>query len=71
VALLGWMAATLGWAVLTGALPGPVLAWWPQLAGLAPLSAGLVLFIAGALGIVLVVYLAAALVSGRSMAQRM
>jgi multidrug efflux pump subunit AcrB len=71
VALLGWMAATLGWAVLTGALPGPVLAWWPQLAGLAPLSAGLALFVAGALGIVLVVYLAAALVSGRSMAQRM
>jgi len=68
--LLGWMATTLGWAVLTGALPEMVLAQVPQLAGMVPLRAGLVLFAGGALAIVAAVYLGAVLVGSRSKASR-
>jgi multidrug efflux pump subunit AcrB len=67
--VLGWMGATLGWAVLTGALPGQMLELAPKLAGLAPMRAGLLLFIAGALVIVLGVYLLAALVNARNTAR--
>ncbi|MCF6233172.1 MAG: efflux RND transporter permease subunit [Rhodobacteraceae bacterium] len=60
-ALLGWMGATLGWVSLTGALPELVLAQVPQLAGMGPMQAGMVLFAGGALALVAGVYLVAAL----------
>jgi len=68
--LLGWMGATMGSAVLTGALPGQVLSLVPQLADLGAMRAGLVLFVGGALGIVLVTYLVAVLVGGRLFARQ-
>ncbi len=69
--LLGWMGVTLGWAVVTGALPDQVLSHAPQLTGIDPLRAGLMMFVVGALGIVLVVYLLAALASsGRGQSQQ-
>jgi multidrug efflux pump subunit AcrB len=70
VVLLGWMAATLGAAVVTGALPEQVLAFAPQLAGMAAMRAGLVAFTAGAFAIVLVVYLLAALFGRRRVARQ-
>jgi len=70
VMLLGWMGATLGWAVFSGALPDQLVLLAPKLGGLNPLRAGLVAFAAGALGIVLVVYLLAALVGARATARR-
>ena len=70
VLLLGWMGATLGWAVVTGGLPERVLSLVPQLADMGAMRAGLVLFVSGALGIVLVVYLLAVMVGGRLAARR-
>ena len=70
VLLLGWMGVTLGWAVVTGGLPERVLSLVPQLADMGAMRAGLVLFVAGALGIVLVVYLVAVMVGARVSAGR-
>ncbi len=60
--VLGWMGMTLGWVVVSGALPDPVLARMPQLAGAEPLQSALALFIAGALALVAGIYLIAGLV---------
>ncbi len=68
--LLGWLAATLGSAVVSGALPEQVMGLVPQLDGMGAMRAGLVLFVGGALGIVLVVYVLAVLVGGRVAARR-
>ncbi len=62
--LAGWMAATMGMVLVTGALPARIVAALPQLAGQPPLLAGLALFIVGAMVLVLAVYLLAALVYG-------
>jgi len=61
VLVLGWMAATLGWAVMWGTLPTPILEALPMLAGLDPMRAGLMLFVAGAPAIVFLIYLLSAL----------
>ncbi|MBE1285744.1 MAG: AcrB/AcrD/AcrF family protein [Rhodobacteraceae bacterium] len=59
---LAWLAATLGFAVLHGTLPDPLLSFVPQLEGMTPMRAAFVAFIPGVLMIVLGVYLVAALV---------
>jgi len=66
VLVLGWLAATMGWVLVQGALPAPLLAALPALAGLEPLRAALGLFIAGAVAIVATVYLTSALVYARA-----
>lgn len=58
--LIGWLAATLGVTVLTGALAQPLTAA-PMLAAMSPMTAALLAFIAGAALIVLLVYGIAAL----------
>ncbi|MFT7594325.1 MAG: putative RND superfamily exporter protein, partial [Paracoccaceae bacterium] len=63
--LLGWLGVTMGWAAVTGGLPGVALERLPMLADMVPLRAGLALFVPGAVAIVLVVYLLAALIFGR------
>jgi hypothetical protein len=55
--ILGWFAATLGWTLATGALPGPVATLLP----LAPLTAALALFVTGAAALLMLVYVTAAL----------
>ena len=70
IAVFGWMAATMGWAVATGALPAPLMAAVPALAGLSPMRAGLALFLAGAVVIVLLVYLVSAVGLARFGARR-
>jgi multidrug efflux pump subunit AcrB len=57
LALAGWMAATLGVALATGALPAPLLAWLPALTDQPALRSGLMLFVPGALAIVALAYL--------------
>jgi len=68
--LLAWMGATMGAAVVTGALPERVMGLVPQLADMGAMRAGLVLFVGGALAIVLVTYLLAVLVGGRLFARQ-
>ena len=65
-ALLGWLGVTMGWALLWGSLPMPLLKALPALAGMEALQGALVLFVAGALAIVLAVYLVSALVYARA-----
>lgn len=67
--LAGWLSVTMGWPALTGALPDVVLQRLPVLADMGPLNAGLALFVPGALVIVLVVYLLAALFGARGAAR--
>lgn len=62
VAMTGWFAATLGWALTTGALPDAVADLVPALAGAGPVLAALILFAAGALAITLMGYLLSAAV---------
>jgi multidrug efflux pump subunit AcrB len=62
LALAGWMTATLGSAIVAGALPAPLLAWLPALADQPALRSGLGLFGLGALAIVALAYLLSALV---------
>jgi multidrug efflux pump subunit AcrB len=57
VMILCWFAATLGWTLATGALPGPVATLLP----LAPLMAALALFVTGAALLLMLVYVTAAL----------
>ncbi len=66
VLLLGWLAATMGWVLLWGRLPEVLLIALPALAGVEAVRAALGLFIAGAVAIVLAVYLASALVYARA-----
>lgn len=54
--VLGWLAATLGYVVLTGSLLPVFLAALPMLAAIAPLTAALALFIAGSAALVLLIY---------------
>ncbi|SFU03742.1 efflux RND transporter permease subunit [Sedimentitalea nanhaiensis] len=63
--LLAWMASTMGLAAVTGALPGLLLQMLPQLADVDPLRAGLIAFVPGAVAIVVLAWLAAALTYAR------
>ena len=65
-ALLVWMAATLGWVMAQGALPAPLVTALPALAGMDPMRAALLLFLLGAVVIVLLAYAVAALAYARS-----
>jgi len=67
--LIGWLAVTMGSAAVAGALPDALLERLPFLAEMAPMQAGLVLFVPGALAIVLVVYLLAMLFGDRKPAR--
>ncbi len=69
LALSGWFGVTMGWVAVTGVLPAQVLQYLPQLAGLAPMRAGLVLFVPGAFGVVVLAYLMSALFGGRRLAR--
>ncbi|WP_146346518.1 efflux RND transporter permease subunit [Phaeobacter marinintestinus] len=70
VLILGWLAATMGWTLVNGALPVEFTTALPALGAIAPLRAALMLFVSGTMGIILVVYLFAALLYGRAMARR-
>ena len=59
--LLGWMGATLGWVAVTGALPAMLIRTVPQLAELPALQTGLGLFAAGALALIVAIYLVASM----------
>jgi hypothetical protein len=61
VAVLGWLAVTLGWVVWQGALPGVLVGLLPGLAEAAPLAAAMVLFLAGVMVLLLAGYGAVAL----------
>ncbi|MEP2640471.1 efflux RND transporter permease subunit [Roseobacter sp.] len=65
--ILGWGAATLGWAIVWGALPAAMTGVFPALAGWPPVATGFGLFVLGAAGVTAVAYVGAALVlvSGR------
>ena len=52
--VLAWLGATMGWVIVTGALPGPVAGLMPQ--ALAPMAAALALFLAGAAALILLAY---------------
>jgi multidrug efflux pump subunit AcrB len=69
--VLGWLASTLGWVLATGVLPGWLAEFGVEFgAGFEPMRAGLLLFLSGALAIVLVVYVVAALVVARRSARQ-
>ena len=55
-AIVGWSALTLGWAVWQGAVHPVVLGALPVLAGFAPLSAAMLVFVAGAAVLALLGY---------------
>jgi multidrug efflux pump subunit AcrB len=57
---LAWLAATMGWAVVKGQLPDPILTTLPELQTWLPIVSSLVLFIAGAALISLTTYIVAA-----------
>ncbi|MDK3017240.1 efflux RND transporter permease subunit [Pseudodonghicola flavimaris] len=63
--LFVWLLGTMGAALLTGALPAPLLRLWPALAGADPARAALLLFLIGALAIVGLAYVVAALIMAR------
>jgi hypothetical protein len=52
--VLGWFGATMGWTLVTGALPAPFATLLP----LAPLMAALALFVTGAALLLMLIYLA-------------
>ncbi|WP_371056187.1 efflux RND transporter permease subunit [Rhodosalinus sp. K401] len=58
---LAWLGATLGWTAVTGALPPAITGALPALAALAPMTAALVLFIAGAAALAVTTYAVTAL----------
>ncbi|MDX2484737.1 MAG: efflux RND transporter permease subunit [Pseudodonghicola sp.] len=66
VLLLGWLGATMGWALVQGGLPSSLIAALPVLGGMDAVRAALLAFAVGALVIVLAVYLVSALVYARS-----
>ncbi|TDE39778.1 efflux RND transporter permease subunit [Antarcticimicrobium sediminis] len=66
VLLLGWLGATMGWALVQGGLPQALIAALPLLSGMEAVRAALLAFAVGALVIVLAVYLISALVYARS-----
>ncbi|MEP1330212.1 efflux RND transporter permease subunit [Pseudophaeobacter sp.] len=61
---LGWLAATLGWAMATGVLHPVLRAALPGLAAMDPVRAGLLLALGGALVIAGLAYAASALAYG-------
>jgi hypothetical protein len=73
-ALAAWFAATLGHALVTGGLPGPVAAWLaanaPALAGRGAVGTAFGLFLGGAAVLTLGVYLMAGLAAGLRRARR-
>ena len=67
--VLGWLAVTIGVTTLTGGLPGPLAEWMPRLAQARPLSAALVLFVAGTAVITFAANIVATLVAHRQARQ--
>ena len=68
--VLGWLAICLGTPALTGRLPNLVTGLLPALADQPPIRAGLILFLAGTLLFLLVVYLLGAAVISHKPARR-
>ena len=65
--VLGWLSATLGWAMVKGALP----VWLSAFDfGIEPMRAGLLLLLAGALLIVAAVFLVAGIFVARQNARQ-
>ena len=62
---LTWLAGTVGWVVARGAVHPVLLDLLPALQGVEASRAGLLLFVVGALAILILVYLVAALAYGR------
>ena len=60
---------TIGVTTLTGGLPGPLAEWMPRLAQARPLSAALVLFVAGTAVITFAANTVATLVAHRQARQ--
>lgn len=67
--VLGWLAATMGAALLNGVLPQAITNALPMFDATPPLRAGMAIFVAGALAIVLVAYLLSALFYARGTAR--
>lgn len=57
LAILGWLAATMGAVLVTGALPAQVVALMPAVANMSATTAGLALFLLGAIAIVAVTFI--------------
>ncbi len=68
--VLAWLGTTVVAPVLTGALPEFLITALPMLADRAPVRAGFGLFVVGAIGLVLVVYLLSAVVFMANSAKR-
>ena len=62
---LAWLAGTVGWVVVRGGVHPVLLDLLPALQGMEASRAGLLLFVVGALAILILVYLVAALAYGR------
>lgn len=69
LAIAAWLAATMGWVIATGELPGRIVDLLPETIQTGPLQTALALFVAGALAIIVVTYLISALLFGRAMAR--
>ena len=65
LAMLGWLGATMIWPLINGALPAQITALVPMLSGLSVLQAGFVLFVAGALAILVLMMLLGLVVFAR------
>jgi len=61
-----WLAATMGWVLVAGALPGPLARALPRLGAAAPMLGALLVFVAGALVILGLANLVAGLAYGRA-----
>lgn len=61
LAMLGWLAATLGVTAVTGALFAPLAQALPMLSALAPMTAALVAFLTGTALLIFVVYVGTAI----------
>ncbi|MHA6263345.1 efflux RND transporter permease subunit [Arenibacterium sp. CAU 1754] len=66
LALLGWLGLTMIWTALNGALPGPIVNLAPGLLADGALRAAFVAFVAGALVLVISVYLVTLVIFTRS-----
>ncbi len=66
VTVVGWLAATVAWAAYFGHLPALLLTAIPRLAEMDAMRAGLFAFVIGALAIILVIYLLAAMIYWRA-----
>jgi len=61
-----WLAATMGWVLVAGALPGPLARALPRLGAADPMLGALLVFVAGALVILGLANLVAGLAYGRA-----